>query len=81
MHRNERIDISGFNYITFTSESCVKGFAHSFKNTIDYSKINAICIGEQTAKATRAYGMNTIISDVATVSSMVEKIIEMHCAK
>jgi len=38
-------------------------------------------IGEQTAKATRAYGMNTIISDVATVSSMVEKIIEMHCAK
>lgn len=78
---NERIDISGFNYITFTSESCVKGFAHSFKNTIDYSKINAICIGEQTAKATRAYGMNTIISDVATVSSMVEKIIEMHCAK
>ncbi|HHV29799.1 MAG TPA: uroporphyrinogen-III C-methyltransferase [Clostridium sp.] len=79
--KNDTIDINNFNYITFTSESCVKGFTDSFENTIDYSKINAICIGEQTAKAARAYGMNTIISDIATVSSMVEKIVEIYCAK
>lgn len=78
---NERIDISGFDYITFTSESCVKGFAHSFKNTVDYTEINAICIGEQTAKAARAYGMNTMVADIATVSSMLEKIIEIYRTK
>jgi len=36
---------------------------------------------ENKQQSYKAYGMNTIISDVATVSSMVEKIIEMHCAK
>lgn len=79
--KNDRIDISNFNYITFTSESCVKGFAYSFDNTVNYSRINAICIGQQTAKAARAYGMNTIVSDTATVSSMVEKIVEVYEGK
>ncbi|HOM01600.1 MAG TPA: uroporphyrinogen-III C-methyltransferase [Acetivibrio sp.] len=79
--KQDKVDINNIDYITFTSESCVKGFAYSFDNAINSSKINAICIGEQTAKAARAYGMNTIISDAATVSSMVEKIVEIYCVK
>jgi len=78
--KNNQININQFNFVGFTSASCVNGFVGSFENSIDYSKINAICIGEQTADAAKSVGMNTIISDSATVSSMVAKIMEVYHA-
>jgi len=78
--KNEKIDVEQFNYVTFTSESCVKSFAGSLADTVDYSKVHAICIGESTAKAAKAYGMNTIVSDMATIPSMVAKITEVYHA-
>ncbi len=59
--------------VTFTSASTVKGFVHTFKN-IDYTKVNAICIGEQTAAEARTYGMNISVSKEASIDSMVELI-------
>jgi len=67
--------MGGFDYITFTSSSCVKNFVNANKK-LDFPHITAIVIGEQTATAATAAGMKTIISDVATITSMAEKIQE-----
>lgn len=70
---NKLIDIDNFDYISFTSASCVDGFVGSLGD-IDYTKINAVCIGEQTAKQAEKVGMNVIVSDEATIDSMVATI-------
>lgn len=46
--------------VTFTSASTVRGFVNGIKN-VDYTKICAICIGEQTAAEARKYGMQISI--------------------
>lgn len=70
------IDVAEFDYITFTSKSCVDGFIKSVGKT-NGVKIKAIAIGEQTAKACEENGFDTIISNQATIASMVEKIVEV----
>lgn len=69
-----------FDYAAFTSASTVEGFAKSFGKA-DYSHITAICIGEQTAKAAKAYGMQVLVSKEATIASMAEKIQEVQHGK
>jgi uroporphyrinogen III methyltransferase/synthase len=68
----ERID-----YAVFTSASTVSGFAETVKD-VDYSKINAICIGRQTKERADSFGMKTYVSKEATMDSMVELLIEMN---
>ncbi|MCL2495919.1 MAG: uroporphyrinogen-III C-methyltransferase [Clostridiales bacterium] len=68
--------MDGFEYITFTSSSCVKNFVNANKK-LDFTQITAIVIGEQTATAALAAGMKTIISDIATTASMAEKLQEV----
>lgn len=63
--------------VTFTSASTVKGFAKTLKN-IDYTKVNAVCIGEQTATEARKYGMNIWISKEASIDSIIE-LIQSEC--
>lgn len=59
------------SYVTFTSASTVQGFVKTLEH-IDYTKVNAICIGEQTANEARKYGMQVSVSKEATMDSMIE---------
>jgi len=65
-----------YDYAAFTSASTVKGFACSLPN-LDFSKVNALCIGEQTANEAIKYGMNVTISDKATIESMIDSLIRL----
>lgn len=61
--------------VTFTSASTVKGFVNTF-DTLDFSKVRAICIGHQTADEARKYDMQIQISNEASMDSMMDLIIE-----
>lgn len=63
------------DYVTFTSASTVKGFVNSFE-TVDFTKVHALCIGEQTAKEAAAYGMQISISKEATMDSMISLLLD-----
>jgi uroporphyrinogen III methyltransferase/synthase len=71
----EMIDRQEIDYVTFTSASTVKGFVNSIRNA-DYSKVNAICIGEQTAKEARYLGMNVLVSKEASIDSMIDLMMD-----
>lgn len=66
--------VTEYDCVTFTSKSCVEGFIQSMGDSVDYTACRAICIGEQTAAAARACGMNVHVSDEATITSMVNTI-------
>ena len=69
----EKGEIDG---VTFTSASTVAGFTR-LMGDIDYSKITAVCIGEQTARAAEAAGMRIVTADRADMDAMTEKILEV----
>ena len=62
--------------VTFTSASTVRGFTGGVKDA-DYTKIRAVCIGEQTAAEAAKHGMQIRVSDQASMDAMVEKIVEL----
>ena len=57
----------------FTSASTVKGFVESTKG-LDYSRVRAACIGKQTRAAADSYGMQTYMSEKATIDSLIELV-------
>ena len=59
--------------VAFTSASTVRGFVET-NYKVDYSKVRAFCIGEQTGKEAEKFGMEVYISDHATLDSLVECI-------
>lgn len=61
----------GVDYVMFTSASTVHGFARAFQEA-DLNRIRAVCIGQQTCRAAREYGMQTLTADAATLEAMVE---------
>ncbi|HWQ30323.1 MAG TPA: uroporphyrinogen-III C-methyltransferase [Negativicutes bacterium] len=66
-----------FDYAAFTSASTVEGFVNALPN-LDFTKITAICIGEETAKAAERRGMKCIVADKSTLDGIVEAIINAH---
>jgi len=62
-----------FDYAAFTSASTVGGFVSALPQ-LDFTKVTAVCIGEETAKVARSHGMKCIIAEKATLDSMVEAI-------
>ncbi|MCB6993596.1 uroporphyrinogen-III C-methyltransferase [bacterium 210820-DFI.6.37] len=64
------------DYAAFTSASTVRGFVKRNPD-LDYSKVRAVCIGEQTAAAAREKGMRVTVSEKATIDSMVEAFLEL----
>ncbi|MDD2971467.1 MAG: uroporphyrinogen-III C-methyltransferase [Lachnospiraceae bacterium] len=66
---------SEIDAVTFTSASTVKSFTHAMADSIDYRSVKAICIGEQTADEARKYDMKILVSDQASMDSMVELLI------
>lgn len=66
---DETIDL-----VTFTSASTVKSFVANNKN-LDFAKVKALCIGEQTAEEASKHNMQVQISEKATIASMVEYLV------
>lgn len=65
------------DYVLFTSASTVKAFAAT-AGGLDYTRVHAVCIGKQTKAAADAMGMQTWMSEQATIDSLIEKLIEVH---
>lgn len=63
--------------VTFTSASTVKGFVQSVRLS-DYTKIHAICIGQQTAKEAAHCGMQVHVAEKATIEKLVDKIVTLY---
>ncbi|MDE7312570.1 MAG: uroporphyrinogen-III C-methyltransferase [Eubacterium sp.] len=63
--------------VMFTSASTVRGFA-AMAQGADYTKVNAVCIGEMTAKQACFYGMQAYLSEKETIESMVQAAV--RCA-
>lgn len=68
---NENID-----YAVFTSASTVRGFAKAVQG-LDYSLVNAVCIGKQTAAAAAELGMKTYTAKKASMDSITELLEEL----
>ena len=68
---NESVD-----YVAFTSASTVRGFVKIVKD-VDYTKVKAVCIGEQTAQEAKKYGMQTFVAEKASIDSMVECFLKL----
>lgn len=66
--------------VTFTSASTVRGFINGFEE-IDSTNVQAVCIGEQTAKEAAKYGMQILIAKEASIDSMLELILEQFGRK
>lgn len=64
------------DYAVFTSASTVKGFAEAVKG-LDFSRVKAVCIGRQTKAAADSLGMETYMSEKATMDSVVERVEEL----
>ena len=64
------------DYVIFTSASTVKGFAAAAPE-LDYTKVRAVCIGRQTKAAADALGMQTWMSEKASIDSLIEKLTEV----
>ena len=45
---------------------------------IDFHKVQAVCIGELTAKEAALYGMKITVSKEATIDSLIESVIEIN---
>ena len=69
----EKIKKSTVDFVAFTSSSAVKAFTEAAEN-MDFTKINAVCIGERTSATARSYGMKVYVSTEATIESMINKI-------
>ena len=64
------------DYVAFTSASTVRGFV-KMAESADFSKVNAVCIGEQTAREAKKFGMITTVSKQATIESLIECILDV----
>lgn len=64
------------DFVTFTSKSTVEGFVNSVD--IDFSTVKGVCIGRQTATEAEKYGIKCMVSDVATLDSVADKIVEVR---
>ncbi|MEG1524363.1 MAG: uroporphyrinogen-III C-methyltransferase [Clostridia bacterium] len=72
----DSLHAAAYELVTFTSASCVEGFIHMTAPNTDFSVIRAVCIGEQTATAAKAHGMQVIQSKSATIDAMVDRILK-----
>lgn len=70
------LETGQIDYAVFTSASTVRGFARAVDG-IDFAKVRAVCIGKQTKAAADALGMQTWMSQKATMDSLVERLEEL----
>jgi uroporphyrinogen III methyltransferase/synthase len=71
------LEVDRFDYVTFTSASCVSSFVASVRDPDDLARVKAVCIGEQTAQRAAEYSMTVHVSRQATTASMVDLLCEL----
>ena len=65
--------------VAFTSSSGVRAFVEANPN-LDFSKVQAACIGEKTRATAMHFGMETWMADAATMDSLTALIVEKFSA-
>lgn len=65
------IDAGEIDFCVFTSASTVRGFAAGAPG-VNFGKVNAVCIGRQTAAAAKGCGMRAWVAEKATLEALVE---------
>jgi len=73
VEHEEITNLEDWDYVTFTSKSCVDGFVKT-QSRDHFAGVKALCIGKQTAAEAARFGFDTVVSKVATIDSMVEKV-------
>ena len=73
---DKEIESDTIDCVVFTSASTVKGFVESTR-LADYSGVTAACIGKQTKAAADSYGMQTYMSEKATIDSLIELVVKI----
>jgi len=66
------IESGDIDLAVFTSASTVRGFAAAVPD-VDFGRVNAVCIGRQTAAEAQRRGMRVWVSGKATLESLVER--------
>ena len=69
----EGLLLADVDFAVFTSASTVRGFAAAVPDA-DLSKVNAVCIGRQTAAEAQKRGMRTWIAERATLEALVKRV-------
>ena len=69
------IETGDIDFAVFTSASTVRGFAAAVED-VDFGRVNAVCIGKQTAAEAQKRGMRVWISERATLESLVKRVEE-----
>ncbi len=67
------------DFVTFTSASTVRGFLEMTEGIC--RGYTAVCIGEETARAAKEAGMETVCSEIPGVESMIACIERAFCRK
>lgn len=72
----EQLSKGEYDFVTFTSGSTVEGFIKAMQPSGQaLSGFTAVCIGEQTEKSAKAHGMNCIVSQIPSIDSMIEAMV------
>lgn len=64
----------GYDYVTFTSASTVRGFARAFPHA-DPAAFTAVCLGDSTRRAAEELGFTCIESAEAAIDSLVARML------
>ena len=59
------------DFCVFTSASTVRGFVSGVPDA-DFTQVNAVCIGRQTADAAKKHGMRVRVAEKATLEALVQ---------
>lgn len=70
------IEAGKIHCAAFTSSSAVRSFVEG-NPTIDYSRLTAACIGQQTMDTAREYGMPCVMAKKATIDSLIDTVIAL----
>jgi len=72
----KKVNEGKVDFAAFTSSSSVEYFWQAAES-MDFSKIKAVCIGRKTTETARSYGMETYTAAEAAVDSIIKKIEEL----
>lgn len=67
--------MDGVDFAAFTSASTVRGFVAGMPG-LDHSRVNAVCIGRQTAAEAQKRGMRTWVAEKATLEALAQAVEE-----
>ena len=72
----EALEAGGFDYVTFTSASTVKGFVSAVGGDADFSRFTGLCIGMQTAGEAEKHHISVKTAAKAAIDALVELALE-----